>query len=101
MSAVIQALGEIADKKFKKEEAERKASRAASSDVARQTGFAAYLAFIWKEYHSALTKVGIVLLYYMIGILFYHYNMGWNVNDCIYFITVSGTLMHILMFLTS
>ena len=42
-------------------------------------------------YRAILIQILSVFLFYMAGVLFYHHNMGWNIIDCIYFITVSIT----------
>lgn len=31
-----------------------------------------------------------ILVYYIVGVVFYHYREGWNIVDCIYYITVSS-----------
>ncbi len=33
--------------------------------------------------------IALMIIYYIVGILFYHYQEGWSLNDCAYFITVS------------
>jgi hypothetical protein len=45
----------------------------------------------FQDNYSALMQFFLVLVYYVIGVIFYHNNMGWNVLDCVYFITVSIT----------
>jgi hypothetical protein len=45
----------------------------------------------WKRISKICTKIFKILVFYIIGVIFYHYNMGWSVVDCIYFITVTIT----------
>jgi hypothetical protein len=45
----------------------------------------------WKRISKRWTKIFKVLVFYIIGVVFYHYNMGWSIVDCIYFITVTIT----------
>jgi hypothetical protein len=42
-------------------------------------------------YRSMLIQMLSVFVFYLVGVLFYHNNMGWNITDCIYYITVSIT----------
>lgn len=39
-------------------------------------------------------KLFIVCIYYLVGVLFYHYHEGWNIVDCVFYITVSGNISY-------
>ena len=41
--------------------------------------------------YFALSRSFVIFLYYLVGVLYYSDKEGWNVTDCIYFITVSTT----------
>jgi hypothetical protein len=45
----------------------------------------------WRKVPMIAAELLKVFLFYLVGVLFYHFNMGWTVVDCIYFITVTIT----------
>jgi hypothetical protein len=43
---------------------------------------------LWlRKNSSALGRCLVVFFYYVIGVIYYQRNEGWDVGDCIYFIT--------------
>ena len=44
-----------------------------------------------RSINPALMKFIWLLIYYIVGIIFYHTNEGWDALDCIYYITVTTT----------
>ena len=44
-----------------------------------------------RQWSTSSIKMLIFLVYYIIGVVYYHVNEGWNVLDCVYYITVTTT----------
>lgn len=44
-----------------------------------------------REWSSTSIKLLIFILYYIVGIIYYHVNEGWDILDCVYYITVTVT----------
>eukprot|EP01038_Epipyxis_sp_PR26KG_P009757 gene9757-13126_t len=47
------------------------------------------LSDIFKSHYRSVFQVFLIIMYYIIGIAYYHHKEGWTTLDCIYFITVS------------
>lgn len=48
------------------------------------------IAVIARNYGIIIKDIFYVLLYFLCGVLFYHYYEGWDVVKCLYFIVVSS-----------
>jgi hypothetical protein len=48
---------------------------------------------IIEAYLPVLIKAISVMIFYIIGIVFYHHYEGWDIIDCMYFITITGSML--------
>jgi hypothetical protein len=60
--------------------------------------FYSVLSDSFKKYNRIIENSVVITLYYVVGVLYYHYREGWSIVDCLYFITVASN-HHIIIYI--